>query len=93
MPAKKKAARKTSKKAAAKVGPIRLPPIPEDRLTPEQRALMSAIASGPRGQFKMGGPFFCYLHSPGLRRARAEARRPSALRHLDPAAAVANSRS
>ena len=69
MPAKKKATRKPSKKAAvkgAKVGPIRLPPIAEDRLTAEQQALMSAIASGPRGQFKMGGPFFCYLHSPAF---------------------------
>ena len=27
---------------------------------------MSAIASGPRGTFKMSGPFFCYLHSPGF---------------------------
>jgi 4-carboxymuconolactone decarboxylase len=27
---------------------------------------MSAIASGPRGEFKMSGPFFCYLHAPGF---------------------------
>ena len=67
MPAKKKPAKKTSKKnGAATMGPIRLPAIPEDRLTPEQRSLMSAIASGPRGTFKMGGPFFCYLHSPAF---------------------------
>jgi 4-carboxymuconolactone decarboxylase len=67
MPAKKKPAKKISKKKpAAKMGPIRLPAIPEDQLTAEQRSLMSAIASGPRGTFKMSGPFFCYLHSPGF---------------------------
>jgi 4-carboxymuconolactone decarboxylase len=44
----------------------RLPAIPEDQLTPEHRALMSAIASGPRGQFKMSGPFYCYLHAPAF---------------------------
>ena len=67
MPAKKKSAKKApQKKAADKMGPIRLPAIPEDQLTPEQRSLMSAIASGPRGTFKMSGPFFCYLHAPGF---------------------------
>ena len=73
MPAKKKPASKTSKKPTAKpaaktvrIGPIRLPAIPENNLTNEQRALMSAIASGPRGSFKMSGPFFCYLHSPAF---------------------------
>src|SRR5262245_45661210 len=67
MPAKKKPARKMPKqKAAARMGPIRLPAIPEDKLTPEQRSLMSAIAAGPRGTFKMSGPFFCYLHSPAF---------------------------
>jgi 4-carboxymuconolactone decarboxylase len=69
MPVSKKSRKTTSKKPAAKsakIGPIRLPPIGEDRLTAEQRALMSAIASGPRGTFKMGGPFFCYLHSPAF---------------------------
>ena len=67
MPAKKKPAKKMAKKKpAAKMGPIRLPAIPEDQLTPEQRSLMGAIASGPRGTFKMGGPFFCYLHSPAF---------------------------
>jgi 4-carboxymuconolactone decarboxylase len=76
MPAKKtpaKTFRKPAAKAAAKssakavkIGPIRLPAIAESSLTDEQRALMSAIASGPRGSFKMGGPFFCYLHSPAF---------------------------
>jgi 4-carboxymuconolactone decarboxylase len=64
-PSKKSPARKSIAKSA-KIGPIRLPMIPEDKLTAEQRALMGAIASGPRGQFKMGGPFFCYLHSPAF---------------------------
>ena len=54
-------ARKTTKQP-----PIRLPAIPRDKLTPQQKGLMSAIASGPRGTFKMSGPFFCYLHSPAF---------------------------
>ena len=67
MPAKKKPAKKApQKKPAAKIGPVRLPAIPEDQLTPDQRSLMSAIASGPRGTFKMSGPFFCYLHAPAF---------------------------
>lgn len=66
-PMKKKPARKISKKKpATTIGPIRLPAIPEEQLTAEQRTLMSAIASGPRGTFKMSGPFFCYLHSPAF---------------------------
>ena len=66
MPAKKKPAKKATRKPAGKMGPVRLPAIPEDQLTAEQRALMGAIASGPRGTFKMSGPFFCYLHAPGF---------------------------
>src|SRR5271168_5585950 len=42
----------------------RLPVLSEDTLTPEQRALAESIKSGPRGQFKMSGPFAIYLHSP-----------------------------
>jgi len=66
--AARKAGKKPAMKAArsAKIGPIRLPAIPEERLSPEQRALMSAIAAGPRGTFKMSGPFFCYLHAPAF---------------------------
>jgi 4-carboxymuconolactone decarboxylase len=52
--------------AKKKLPPSRLPEIPEQELTSEQRALMKAIASGPRGQFKMSGPFFCYLHAPAF---------------------------
>jgi 4-carboxymuconolactone decarboxylase len=68
MPAKKMPARKSpAKKAAAKtMPPTRLPPIPADKLTPAQRTLMESISSGPRGQFKMSGPFYCYLHAPGF---------------------------
>jgi hypothetical protein len=52
-------------KPARAMAPIRLPLIPQERFTPEQQALVAAISSGPRGQFKMSGPFFCYLHAPG----------------------------
>ena len=42
----------------------RLPKLSEDNLTREQRTLADSIRSGPRGQFKMSGPFAIYLHSP-----------------------------
>jgi 4-carboxymuconolactone decarboxylase len=51
---------------AKKMPPIRLPAIAETSLTADQRALMDSIRSGPRGVFKMSGPFFCYLHAPGF---------------------------
>jgi 4-carboxymuconolactone decarboxylase len=38
----------------------------EDALTPPQRALRDAIASGPRGTFKFSGPFAIWLHAPEL---------------------------
>src|SRR5882757_10060509 len=67
MPTKKPAKKTAAKTAAAKKPlPTRLPPIPGDKLTPAQRALMESISSGPRGQFKMSGPFYCYLHAPGF---------------------------
>jgi 4-carboxymuconolactone decarboxylase len=44
----------------------RLPAIPEEALSPEQRKLIDSIRSGPRGEFKMSGPFFCYLHAPAF---------------------------
>ena len=67
-PASKKSAKtKTSRKKAPNVmAPCRLPLIAEEAMTPEQRALMQSIASGPRGKFKMSGPFYCYLHAPGF---------------------------
>jgi 4-carboxymuconolactone decarboxylase len=49
---------------AKKTPPSRLPAIPDKALSPEQRALIASISSGPRGVFKMSGPFFCYLHAP-----------------------------
>jgi 4-carboxymuconolactone decarboxylase len=68
MPAKKKAARTvTSRKKPPKVmAPCRLPPIAEEAMTPSQRSLMTSISSGPRGRFKMSGPFYCYLHAPAF---------------------------
>src|SRR5262252_10713296 len=42
----------------------RLPAIPEEDLTQEQRDLMEAIRSGPRGRVSQGGPFGVYLHAP-----------------------------
>jgi 4-carboxymuconolactone decarboxylase len=44
----------------------RLPKLSEDSLTADQRALAESIKSGPRGQFKMAGPFAVYLHSPAF---------------------------
>ena len=52
--------------SAKKMPPPRLPAIPEEELTPEQRSLIDSIRSGPRGQFKMSGPFYCYLHAPAF---------------------------
>jgi 4-carboxymuconolactone decarboxylase len=42
----------------------RLAKLDENTLNAEQRALAQSIASGPRGQFKMSGPFAIYLHAP-----------------------------
>jgi 4-carboxymuconolactone decarboxylase len=44
----------------------RLPELAAQTLTAEQRALADSIKSGPRGQFKMTGPFAIYLHSPAF---------------------------
>jgi 4-carboxymuconolactone decarboxylase len=44
----------------------RLPELSEAALTAEQLALAQSIKSGPRGQFKMAGPFAVYLHSPAF---------------------------
>src|SRR5258708_4363380 len=67
MPTKKPAKKTAAKTAAAKKPlPTRLPPIPGDKPPPAQRALGESTASAPRGKFKMGGPFYCYLHAPGF---------------------------
>lgn len=42
----------------------RLPPIPADQLTPEQKAVVDAIISGPRKS--IAGPFNVWLRSPAL---------------------------
>jgi 4-carboxymuconolactone decarboxylase len=43
----------------------RLPPIPADKLAPEQKKVLDAIQSGPRGQ-GIRGPFHALLRSPEL---------------------------
>jgi 4-carboxymuconolactone decarboxylase len=42
----------------------RLAKLDENNLTADQRALADSIKSGPRGQFKMSGPFAIFLHAP-----------------------------
>jgi len=44
----------------------RLPALDMASLTGEQRALVDAISSGPRGRFSNSGPFAVYLHAPGF---------------------------
>jgi 4-carboxymuconolactone decarboxylase len=41
----------------------RLPELSEATFTAEQRGLADSIKSGPRGQFKLSGPFAIYLQS------------------------------
>lgn len=45
-------------------GPDRLPPVPEQRLTPQQRKALDEISAGPRGGAV--GPFVPLLRSPVL---------------------------
>src|SRR5580658_8671305 len=42
----------------------RLTKLDQNSLTAEQSALADSIKAGPRGQFRMSGPFAIYLHSP-----------------------------
>jgi 4-carboxymuconolactone decarboxylase len=42
----------------------RVPALPLDSLNPEQRAIVDAINSGPRGRFSNEGPFAVFLHAP-----------------------------
>ena len=44
----------------------RLSELSVETLTPEQQSLANSIKSGPRGQFKMSGPFAVYLHAPSF---------------------------
>jgi 4-carboxymuconolactone decarboxylase len=50
--------------AVQKAPKPRLTPPSEDQLTPAQKELRDAIASGPRGRFTMGGPFAIYMEAP-----------------------------
>ena len=45
--------------------PGRLPPIPADQLTPEQKKVLDGIQSGPRGA-GLRGPFHALVRSPEL---------------------------
>jgi len=45
-------------------GPERLPAIPAEAMTPEQRRVAEAIAAGPRGSIR--GPFAALLRSPAV---------------------------
>ncbi|MBB3189771.1 carboxymuconolactone decarboxylase family protein [Halomonas cerina] len=42
----------------------RLTPLDESRMAPEQRRVLEAILSGPRGN--LDGPFLAWIHSPAL---------------------------
>jgi|SRR5579884_1446454 len=44
----------------------RLAKLDADNLTADQQALADSIKAGPRGQFKMAGPFAIYLHAPAF---------------------------
>ena len=44
----------------------RLTPLSEDGLDPDQRAVLDAIAAGPRGSRGMVGPFGIYVRVPGV---------------------------
>ncbi len=64
MPAKKTTT-KSARKPAKKQLPPRLPILSEHELTPEQRALLASIRSGPRGgSTGIRGPFAVFLHAP-----------------------------
>jgi 4-carboxymuconolactone decarboxylase len=53
--------------SAKRLPPPRLPAIAEDTLTHDQRALITAIRSGPRGAAtEMRGPFAVFLHAPAF---------------------------
>jgi 4-carboxymuconolactone decarboxylase len=47
-------------------GQDRMPPIPDEALTPQQKAVSDELISGPRG--KLAGPFVPLLRSPELMR-------------------------
>src|SRR5919201_6288433 len=56
-----------AKKSAMKVPPPRVPVLAEEELSPEQRALLASIRSGPRGAATtIRGPFAVFLHAPAF---------------------------
>jgi len=59
-------ARSLRPRAGPRAPSPRLPTVPPQRFNDEQRALVDAIASGPRGHFSNDGPFAVYLHAPGF---------------------------
>ena len=59
-------AKTASKSASKSMQSPRLPELSEESFTPEQKALAASIKSGPRGVFKLSGPFAIYLHSPAF---------------------------
>ena len=53
--------------AKKKMPPPRLPVLSEQALTPDQRALLDSIRSGPRGGGTgIRGPFAMFLHAPAF---------------------------
>ena len=55
------------KKPASKLAPPRVPVLTEEELSPEQRALLASIRSGPRGTATtIRGPFAVFLHAPAF---------------------------
>ena len=47
----------------------RLSPLQESNLTEQQRAVLDAIRSGPRGNMGLVGPFGVYVRAPGVGQA------------------------
>lgn len=50
--------------AAAQAGPDRMPPIPADKMTEDQKKVVAALVAGPRGE--LVGPFIPLMRSPDL---------------------------
>jgi 4-carboxymuconolactone decarboxylase len=56
-----------ARKAASKLPSPRIPVLTEEELSPEQRALLASIRSGPRGTgTTIRGPFAVFLHAPAF---------------------------
>jgi len=56
-----------AKKSSKKMPPPRVPVLAEENLTPDQRALLESIRSGPRGSgTNIRGPFAVFLHAPAF---------------------------